>query len=112
VSTRTRNLQQALDDQKNYRDDLMWFKFKGREYRYTPALHLMTLSNYTQAIAQNADQVIVLVDTMRDENKKPLRTRKRKLKLSSLELQTLLDKCDRTLRRMEIARTKVDEVTE
>jgi hypothetical protein len=107
----TRGRQANLDDTRQFRRDLMWFKFKGREYQYTPALHLMALSNYTQATVQNADQVIVLVDTVRDENKIIQHTRKRKLTLNSLELQTLLDKCDRTLRKMEIARTKVDEVT-
>lgn len=107
-NTRVRHA--GMDDTRKYQRETMWFKFKGRDYQYTPALHLMTLSTYTQANVQNADQVIVLVDMVRDEDGKPLRERKRKLTLSVMELQTLLDKCDRTLRRMEIARTKVDEV--
>ncbi len=109
MSNRNR-LKASLDDTRNYQRELMWFNFKGREYQYSPALHLMALSNYTQATVQNADQVIVLVDTVRDENKAIKRTRKRKLTLNQMELQTLLDRCDRTLRKMEIARTKVDEV--
>lgn len=90
----------SLDDTKNYRAE-MDFRFKARDYVYTERLHLMVLSAYTQASVQNADQTIVLVDKALG---------KRKLTLSILELQTLLDKCDRALFRMERARTKVDEV--
>ena len=102
MSTRTRNLQQVLDDKRNYSEQ-MRFRFKGKNYIYSPSLHLMTLSAYVQASVQNTDQQIILVD---------LDLGKQKLKLSILELQTLLDKCDRALSKMERARTKVNEVAE
>ena len=100
MSARTRNLQQVLDDKRNYSEQ-MRFRFKGKNYIYSPSLHLMTLSAYTQASVQNTDQQMVLVDK---------NLGKRKLTLTILELQTLLDKCDRALFKMERARTKVDEV--
>ena len=100
MSARTRNLQQVLDDKRNYSEQ-MRFRFKGKNYIYSPSLHLMTLSAYTQASVQNTEQQMVLVDK---------NLGKRKLTLTILELQTLLDKCDRALFKMERARTKVDEV--
>jgi len=100
VSNRNR-ITASLDDTKNYRTE-MEFRYKARDYVYSERLHLMVLSAYTQASVQNADQTIVLV--AKDNTK-------RKLSLTMLELQTLLDRCDRTLFRMERARTKVDEVT-
>ena len=100
MSARTRNLQQVLDDKRNYSEQ-MRFRFKGKNYIYSPSLHLMTLSAYTQASVQNTDQQMVLVDK---------NLGKRKLTLTILELQTLLDKCDRALFKMERARTKVNEV--
>jgi hypothetical protein len=101
VSTRARNqFKGSLADVARYRSERR-FKFKGRDYDYTDRLHLSVLSAYTQASVQNKDQKLVLVDA---ENGK------RKLTLTILELQTLLDRCDRSLKRMEIARTKVDEV--
>ena len=100
MSTRARNLQQALDDQKNYRD-LMEFNFKGRTYVYSERLFLMALAAYEEAKDNNTEETIVLVD--KDLGK-------RKLKLNVLELKTLKQKCYRTARKMEIARTKVDEV--
>lgn len=96
----TRGRQAGLDDTKHYREQ-MGFRFKRKDYIYSPALHLMTLSAYTQASVQNTDQQIVLVDK---------NLGKRKLTLTILQLQTLLDKCDRALFKMERARTKVDEV--
>jgi hypothetical protein len=98
----TRGRQAGLDDTKNYREQ-MGFRFKRKDYTYSPVLHLMTLSAYTQASVQNTDQQMVLVDK---------NLGKRKLTLTILELQTLLDKCDRALFKMERARTKVDEVAE
>ena len=98
----TRGRQAGLDDTKHYREQ-MGFRFKRKDYIYSQSLHLMTLSAYTQASVQNTDQQMVLVDKSLG---------KRKLKLSILELQTLLDKCDRALFKMERARTKVDEVAE
>lgn len=98
----TRGRQANLDDTKNYRAE-MGFRFKQRDYTYSDRLHLMVISTYAQASVQGTDQKIVLVDNDLG---------KRKLTLSILELQTLLDKCDRALRKMEIARTKVDEVTQ
>lgn len=89
-----------MADVARYRSERR-FRFKGRNYDYTDRLHIMALSAYTQASVQNADQNLVLVDA---ENGK------RKLTLTIMELQTLLDRCDRTLKRMEIARTRVDEV--
>ena len=100
MSTRTRNLQQILDDKRNYGEQ-MRFRFKRKNYIYSPSLHLMTLSAYVQASVQNTEQQIILVD---------MNLSKRKLKLTILELQTLLDKCDRALFKMERARTKVDQV--
>lgn len=102
MSTRGRNLSAALDDTKNYRAQ-MGFRFKQKDYTYSDHLHLMVLSTYTQASVQGTDQKIVLVDNTDGV------IGKRKLTLTILELQTLLDKCDRALRKMEIARTKVDE---
>ena len=96
----TRGRQAGLDDTKNYREQ-MGFRFKRKDYIYSQSLHLMTLSAYTQASVQNTEQQIILVDK---------NLGKRKLKLTILELQTLLDKCDRALFKMERARTKVDEV--
>lgn len=111
MSTRTRNqFKGSLADVARYRGERA-FRFKSRDYEYSDKLHLMVLSAYTQASVQNTDQTIVLVDIVRDVSGMPVDTRKRKLTLSILELQTLLDKCDRALKRMEIARTKVDEVT-
>lgn len=102
MSTRTRNqFKGSLADVARYRGERA-FRFKSRDYEYSDKLHLMVLSAYTQASVQNTDQTIVLIDNALG---------KRKLTLSILELQTLLDKCDRALKRMEIARTKVDEVT-
>jgi len=101
VSTRQRNqFKGSLADVARYRSERR-FGFKGKDYDYTDRLHLAVLSAYTQASVQNTDQKLVLVDA---ENGK------RKLTLSILDLQTLLDRCDRALKRMEIARTKVDEV--
>ena len=100
MSARARNLQQILDDKRNYREQ-MGFRFKRKDYIYSQSLHLMTLSAYTQASVQNTEQQIILVDK---------NLGKRNLKLTILELQTLLDKCDRALFKMERARTKVDEV--
>ena len=96
----TRGRQAGLDDTRNYREQ-MGFRFKRKDYIYSQSLHLMTLSAYTQASVQNTEQQIILVDK---------NLGKRKLTLTILELQTLLDKCDRALFKMERARTKVDEV--
>ena len=96
----TRGRQAGLDDTRNYREQ-MGFRFKRKDYIYSQSLHLMTLSAYTQASVQNTEQQIILVDK---------NLGKRNLKLTILELQTLLDKCDRALFKMERARTKVDEV--
>ena len=96
----TRGRQAGLDDTKNYREQ-MGFRFKRKDYTYSQSLHLMTLSAYTQASVQNTEQQMVLVDK---------NLGKRKLTLTILELQTLLDKCDRALFKMERARTKVDVV--
>jgi hypothetical protein len=102
MSTRARNVTASLDDTKRYRAE-MEFTYRGKVYVYSDRLFLMAKTAYDEARENNTDETIVLVD--KDLGK-------RKLTLTVIQLKTLVQKCYRTARRMEVARTKVDEVEE
>lgn len=100
MSTRARNhVKGQLERRRKYLE-ASEFRFKGKDYKHTDRLHLSVLSAFTQANLTNTNQKLVLVD---------VELGKRRLNLTQMELQTLLDKCDRALKRMEVERTQLGD---